>query len=469
VPAAPTKTLGLPLLTFMVVGSMLATGAFTVPRSFAQATGPLGLVIVWLIACGGTVMLAFVFQTSAQRRPDLDAGIFAYAKAGFGAYAGFLSALGYWAGVCLLNVTYFVLIKSTLGAIVPAFGHGNTPQAVIAASVLLWAVHLLILRGVKKAAVVNAVVTAAKVAAVAAAVVILAAGFRVETFATSLWGGGVYGWADIPRQVQGALIVAVYAFIGIEGASVYSRYARRRADVGRATFLGLALVALLFVLLSLLPYGVLPRAEIAQLRNPSLAGVVGAVVGPWGAWFVGLALVVALAGAFLSRSLLAAEVLWSAARARTVPAVFATQNAKGAPTAALWLSSGLVQAFLLLTLVASEAYATAVKLTGAMILVPYLLVALFAVRRARREGGTRAEHVQAALAAVYGVVLLWAAGPSLLLASTLIYVPGTLLFWLARREQGRCAFTTAEAAIFTVLAIAAVVAGIDLAAAVGAS
>ena len=136
---------------------MLATGAFTVPRSFAQATGPLGLVIVWLIACGGTVMLAFVFQTLAQRRPDLDAGIFAYAKAGFGAYAGFLSALGYWAGVCLLNVTYFVLIKSTLGAIVPAFGHGNTPQAVIAASVLLWAVHLLILRGVKKAAVVNAV------------------------------------------------------------------------------------------------------------------------------------------------------------------------------------------------------------------------------------------------------------------------------------------------------------------------
>jgi len=462
-PSAPTKTLGLTLLTAVVVGSMLATGAFTVPRSFAQTTGPLGLVVAWAIAGGGTVMLAFVFQTLAQRRPDLDAGVFAYAKAGFGTYAGFLSALGYWSGVCLLNVTYFVLIKATLGVIVPAFGHGNTPQAVIAASLLLWAIHFLILRGLKKAAIVNAVVTAAKVSAVAAAVVILALGFRLETFTASFWDGGAYGWAALPGQVQGALVIAVYAFIGIEGASVYSRYAKSRADVGRATFLGLAVVALLFVLLSLLPYGVLPRAEIAALRQPSLGGVVRAVVGPAGAWFVGVALVVALAGAFLSRSLLAAEVLWSAAKAETVPAMFRAQNGKGAPTAALWLSSAMVQGFLLLTLFASEAYSIAVKLTSAMILVPYLLVALFAVGLARREGGRRAERWQAALATAYGVVLLWAAGPTLLLASTLIYAPGTVLFWLARREQGRACFTPVERSLFAGLAVAAVVAGSGLA------
>ena len=461
-PPNPTKTLGLTLLTFMVVGSMLATGAFTVPRSFARTTGPLGLVVAWLIAGGGTVMLAFVFQTLARRRPDLDAGVFAYAKAGFGAYAGFLSALGYWAGVCLLNVTYFVLIKSTLGAVVPAFGHGNTPQAVTGASLLLWAIHLLILRGLKKAAVINAVVTAAKVSAVAAAVVILALGFRLETFTAAFWGGGAYGWLDLPGQVQGALVIAVYAFIGIEGASVVSRYAKSRADVGRATFLGLAVVALLFVLLSLLPYGVLPRDDIADLRQPSLAGVVYAVVGPWGGWFVGLALLVALSGAFLSRSLLAAEVLWSAAKAETVPSLFRAQNAKGAPTAALWLSSSMVQGFLLLTLFASEAYSIAVKLTSAMILVPYLLVALFAFALARGAGGTRAECWHAGFAVAYGVVLLWAAGPTLLLASTLVYAPGTLLFWLARRERGLAGFTTGETVIFALLATAAVAAGLGL-------
>ena len=43
------------------------------------------------------LMLAFVFQTLAQRKPDIDAGVYAYARAGFGDYMGFFSAFGFWA------------------------------------------------------------------------------------------------------------------------------------------------------------------------------------------------------------------------------------------------------------------------------------------------------------------------------------------------------------------------------------
>jgi arginine:ornithine antiporter/lysine permease len=95
--------------------------------------------------------------------------------------------------------------------------------------------------------------------------------------------------------------------------------------------------------------------------------------------------------------------------------------------------------------------------------VPYLLVALFAFALARGAGGTRPERWHAGLAVAYGIVLLWAAGPTLLVASTLVYAPGTLLFWLARREQGRRGFTTVETVIFALLATAAVAAGIGLA------
>ena len=74
------------------------------------------------------LMLAFVFQSLALRKPEIDAGIFAYAKEGFGNYLGFAAAFGFWIGTCLGNVTYFVLIKSTLGAFFPVFGDGNTPR-----------------------------------------------------------------------------------------------------------------------------------------------------------------------------------------------------------------------------------------------------------------------------------------------------------------------------------------------------
>jgi arginine:ornithine antiporter / lysine permease len=71
-------------MTGMVVGSMVGAGVFSLPRRFAQETGVTGALIAWLIAGTGMLMLAFVFQTLAIRKPDLDAGVYAYAKAGFG-------------------------------------------------------------------------------------------------------------------------------------------------------------------------------------------------------------------------------------------------------------------------------------------------------------------------------------------------------------------------------------------------
>src|SRR5215471_1353779 len=125
------KKISLPLLTAMVVGGMIGAGIFSLPRTFAIAAGPFGALIAWLIAGTGMYMLARVFQALAERKPDLDAGVYAYAKAAFGNYPGFLSAFGYWIGSCIGNVSYWILIKSTLGAFFPVFGDGNTVVAIL--------------------------------------------------------------------------------------------------------------------------------------------------------------------------------------------------------------------------------------------------------------------------------------------------------------------------------------------------
>ena len=142
---------------------MVGAGIFSLPRTFAKATGPMGAVIAWIIAGTGMYMLARVFQALAERKPDIDAGVYAYARAGFGDYPGFLSAFGYWIGSCIGNVSYWVLIKSTLGAFFPVFGDGNTVIAIAVASVGIWLFHFLILRGVQQAAFINSIVTVAKV------------------------------------------------------------------------------------------------------------------------------------------------------------------------------------------------------------------------------------------------------------------------------------------------------------------
>src|SRR5919197_77090 len=83
------QKLSLFALTGMVVGSMVGAGIFNLPGRFATATGPFGAIIAWLIAGTGMYMLARVFQSLAERKPELDAGVYAYAKAAFGPYAGF--------------------------------------------------------------------------------------------------------------------------------------------------------------------------------------------------------------------------------------------------------------------------------------------------------------------------------------------------------------------------------------------
>ncbi|MGV8664358.1 amino acid permease, partial [Pseudomonas aeruginosa] len=80
-------------------------------------------------------------------QPDIDGCLYAYAKVGFGDYMGFSSAWGYWISALLGNVGYFVLLFSTLGYFFPIFGKGYTVAAIVCASVLVWALQFLVLRG----------------------------------------------------------------------------------------------------------------------------------------------------------------------------------------------------------------------------------------------------------------------------------------------------------------------------------
>src|SRR5690606_33832512 len=109
---------------------------------------------------------------------------------GFGDYLGFLSAFGYWIGSCIGNVSYWVLIKSTLGAFFPVFGDGNTVIAILAASAGIWTFHFVILRGVQQAAIINAVVTVAKIIPILVFIVMLAIAFKLDLFRANLWGDG---------------------------------------------------------------------------------------------------------------------------------------------------------------------------------------------------------------------------------------------------------------------------------------
>ena len=306
---------------------MVGAGVFSLPRRFAQETGVAGALIAWAIAGTGMLMLAFVFQTLAVRKPDLDAGVYAYAKAGFGEYLGFFSAFGYWASACVGNVTYWVLIMSTVGAIAPALGDGDTVLAHRAVD----GRHLGVL--------------------------------PPDPARREGGRGRSTGSSPSPRSCRSSSssLLALFCLDPQVFADNCERRRRRRdrcstrsrarcwsrsscssASRARASTPGTPSAARTSA-------GRRPRAssassrlrlghdrvvrhpaddEIAELRQPSMAGVLEAAVGEWGKVFVSVGLIVSVLGAYLAWTLMAAEVLFVAAKDDDMPRFLGASNAR---------------------------------------------------------------------------------------------------------------------------------------------
>lgn len=456
-------------LVALVVGSMIGGGIFSLPQNMAASADVGAILIGWAITAVGMLTLAFVFQTLANRKPNLDGGVYAYAKAGFGDYMGFSSAWGYWISAWLGNVGYFVLLFSTLGYFFPIFGQGNTSAAIIGASVLLWAVHFLVLRGIKEAAFINLVTTVAKVVPLLLFVLIAFFAFKLNIFTADIWAIGNPDLGSVMNQVRNMMLVTVWVFIGIEGASIFSARAEKRSDVGKATIIGFITVLLFLVLVNVLSLGIMTQPELAKLQNPSMAAVLEQVVGHWGAVLISVGLIISLLGALLSWVLLCAEIMFAAAKDHTMPAFLKRENANQVPANALWLTNAMVQVFLIITLFSASTYLSLIYLATSMILVPYLWSAayalLLAVRGETYENALaerKKDLIIGAVSLIYALWLLYAGGVKYLLLSALLYAPGVILFAKAKHEVGQALFTNVEKLIFAAVVIGALVAAYGL-------
>lgn len=462
-PSGSTGTVSRPVLTAMVIGSMVGAGVFFLPARFGTATGGAGALIAWTIAGAGMLMLAFCFQTLAVRKPELDSGVFIYAKAGFGDYVGFNSAVGFWASTMAGNAFYWVFMTATLGAFFPEFGDGDTLMAVAVATVGVWVFHTLIARGVRDAAAINRIVTVFKILPILLFIVVVGLTFDAGTFADNFFAHDELG--TMGEQVKNTMIITTFVFIGIEGASVYSRYAQRREHVGQATVLGFLSVLAIFMLVTMVSYGAFAQPDIAATRQPSMVGLFEDTVGPWGEWFISAAVVVSVLGAYLAWTLMAAEVVFVPARSDDMPRFLGRENAVGTPITALVATTLGVQVLLAVTLLIDDSLNFMLDLCACLALVPYFLAAAYALKLTitgetyeHDPAARRRNAVVAVLATAYALFLFVAAGLQFLLLSCLIYAPAVVLFVIARRERGARVFTPPELILCLVICGGAVVA-----------
>ncbi|GHU92907.1 arginine-ornithine antiporter [Spirochaetia bacterium] len=444
------KFVGLAGLTALVVGSMIGSGIFDLPRSMDQGAGGLALLLAWLIIAAGMICLGMSFLRLNQGRPEMEGGVFSYAREGFGEYLGFSSAWAYWISALLGNVAYAAVLMSSIQYFWPAAWPGLSSNAslqmggVVFASVLLWMVHYLILRGVKGATLVNLVVTIAKFVPLLVFAVVVIFLFNIKKFNFS-WLGGLdspvmWGEGGLLEQIRGTMMAAVWSFIGIEGAVVFSGRAKKTADVGKATLIGLIGVIVIYMLLTIGTLGVMSQADIATMGEPSTAFILEALIGPVGAVIMNIGLIVSVLGAWLGWTLLAAEVPMLAAEQGLFPAIFAKRNKNDAATWSVLVSNLIVQVFIVLVYFTTKAYEFGYTMASSAILIPYMFSAFFMVKYALSKPDLPSRIssiIFGVVASVYSIWLFYGAGLDYMAFTLFLFVPGLVMFIAHQRKLGK--------------------------------
>ena len=201
------------------------------------------MIIAWIITGIGIFFIANSFKILAAARPNLTAGIYMYSKDGFGEYAGFTIAWGYWLCQIFGNVGYAVITMDALNYFFPGyFTGGNNIESIIGGSILIWVFNFVVLKGVQQASIMNVIGTIGKIVPLAVFIIALVVVFKWDQFTFDFWGHmtghGESNLGGLGGQIKGTMLVTLWAFIGIEGAVVLSARAKSQKDVGRATILG---------------------------------------------------------------------------------------------------------------------------------------------------------------------------------------------------------------------------------------
>ncbi|WP_201457087.1 amino acid permease [Chlamydia sp. 17-3921] len=466
------KNLSTLALTGIVISSMIGGGIFNLPQNMAATASSRAVLLTWLLTGFGMFFIARTFKILSQARPDLTGGIYTYSRNGFGPYIGFTIGWGYWLCQIFGNVGYAVITMDALNYFFPPyFKGGNTIPAIIGGSILIWLFNFIVLKGVKQASFINIIGTVCKLVPLLIFIILTAFFFKLSIFNADFLGTTVTKTqpllGSIGSQIKNTMLVTLWAFIGIEGANVLSARAENSSSIGKATILGFIGCLLIYILLSILPFGSLPQYQLKAIPNPSTAGILQILVGNWGEILMNIGLLIAILSSWLSWTMIITEIPYSMAKNGTFPEAFAIENSVKSPSVSLYTTSALMQLTLFLVYFSSDAWNTMLSITGVMVLPAYFTSSVFLFKLGKNKNFPKKSPVKASTAMLTGFLgtlfslwLIYAGGLRYLFMAVILLALG-IPFYIEAGRKGKNAktfFARREVFMIFLIAILALIA-----------
>jgi APA family basic amino acid/polyamine antiporter len=432
--------LGLTSATGLVIGSIVGTGVFTMPAVIAGA-GTMGLLVLVVIAVGA-MLLAVLFGQLTKRVPNNDGGLYAYSRHEFGDFAGYLVGWCYWiqswAGNAAIVASWVFYVDALFGLNHPS-GMENWGIALVG----LWVPAIINLVGIRQMAWFQNVTVILKF------LPLLFVGIVGWFFVSSAHfgafnasGGSLYSAIGI------AAGVALFSFIGVEAAAVTAKRVKDpRRNVSRASILGTAASAILYVLVTAAVMGLVAHHTLVNTGSPFVNAF--QTIFPHNAWagkFIAGVAVASGIGALNGWTLIVTETSRAIAQDDLFPRPFAWVDRKGTAWFGIVVGTVLPSLLMLWRYTSTSGltvFTYLVDLTVVTVAIPYFMSALAQLtylvsRRRRVQGWLLARDLCVAGASVlFSMWVTFASGYQVVYQALVVLLAGLVLFAFlnARRQR----------------------------------
>jgi APA family basic amino acid/polyamine antiporter len=434
------RSLGLTSATGLVVGSIVGTGVFTMPAVLAGA-GTMGIIVLGVIALGA-MLLAVLFGQLTRRVPNSDGGLYAYSRHEFGDFAGYLVGWCYWiqswAGNAAIVASWVFYVDALFGLKNPS-GMTNWSIALVG----LWVPALVNLAGIRQMAWFQNITVVLKFLPLL--FVGLVGWFfidRANFGAFNASGGSLYSGIGI------AAGVALFSFIGVEAAAITAKRVKNpRVNVGRASLLGTAASAILYVLVTAAVMGLVPHDTLVETGSPFVNAFQSMFSGgAWAGKFIAAIAVISGIGALNGWTLIVTETSRAMANDDLFPRPFGWTDKRDTAWFGIVVGTALPSLLMLWRYTSGSGltvFTYLVNLTVVTVAIPYFFSALaqltYLVSRRRRVVGwlLARDLAVAGTSILFSMWVTFAAGYQVVYQALVVILAGMIFyaFLNARRQR----------------------------------
>lgn len=358
--------LGLWTSTSLVVGNMIGSGVFLMPAALASYGGI--SLFGWLFSAVGAFLLAKVFSNLSKLMPLADGGPYAYSRRGFGDFAGFLVAWGYWISIWCTNAAIAVALVSALSTFFPVLAT-STLAAIFTGLGAIWLLTWVNTLGIVTSGKVQLITTILKIIPL---LLVTAGGLfyiRPENFIPF----NTSNTSDF-TAITATATLTFFAFTGLESATIPSgSVVNPQKTIPRATMLGTLIATLIYIMSSASVMGMIP-ADVLQHSVTPMADSAFIMWGSNARYLISAGVAMAAFGALNGWILIQGQIPHAIAKDKLFPPVFGKENRKGAPAYGIIISSILVSLLMSMNYTKGlvQQFKLLILLSTLTILVPYL-------------------------------------------------------------------------------------------------